>query len=341
MFLFKTKSLSEEKDKISRNILRWSDGNERFLNVISTPYNSSEIFVKAILHYAERGKKVAYITNENYEEVNILDIIRKRTGFRNYTHMKTSKINTNARLKVCSFSNAIELEEKFDLIIYDDIRSFPVYTKHEILDLMSKMSNENTKIIIYSIESIFRNKREIILPVKDNRIPIIEPRTILTRIDINRDIPFVVYDYLKWSINSDRKVIICVPDEEKLKNVYQYINNYCRNISKTVVCLGEDKMDGRTISNFRKIKQTVIITNDFKRNFSNLVNIDVMVYFADDLEFDYKKLTYFCGSVGRSEKDLKGEVIFLANEETNDMEKAKDITRNFNKEAWEMGLLKI
>ena len=66
-----------------------------------------------------------------------------------------------------------------------------------------------------------------------------------------------------------------------------------------------------------------------------------MVYFANDPEFNYKKLIYFCGSVGRGEKDWKGEVIFLSNEETEDMEKAKNITRNFNKEAWEMGLLKI
>ena len=76
---------------------------------------------------------------------------------------------------------------------------------------------KSTKLIVYSIESILNNKREIFLPVKDNRIPIMEPRTILTRIDINKDIPFVIYEYLKWSINSDRKVIICVPDEEKIR----------------------------------------------------------------------------------------------------------------------------
>lgn len=341
MFLFKKKSLSEQKEKISNEILRWSIGNERFLNVISVPYNSSDIFIKVILNYVEKGKKVIYITNENHEDLSIIDAIKRRTDFRDYTYIRSSKTNVNSRLRVCNFSNAIKLQEKFDLVIYDDIRGFPCYGKYEILDLMSKMANENTKLISYSIESILKNKREIILPVKDNRIPIIEPRTILTRIDINKDIPFVIYDYLRWSINSNRKVIICVPDGEKLENVYFYINNYCKNISKNIVCFAKDKTDKRKITNLKKMDSIVIITNNFEKVFSNFDNIDVMVYFADSLEFDYRKLIYFCGSVGKSERNSKGEVIFLANEETEDMEKAKDITRNFNKEAWEMGLLRI
>ena len=142
-----------EKDKISNNILKWSVSNERFLNVISIPYNSSEIFIKVILHYVERGKKVIYITNENYDEINILDEIKKRTNFRDYTYIKSPQININARLRVCNFSNAIKLEEKFDLVIYDDIRSFPSYSKYEILNLMSKMSNEK-----YKTNSLFYRK---------------------------------------------------------------------------------------------------------------------------------------------------------------------------------------
>jgi Superfamily II DNA/RNA helicase required for DNA uptake (late competence protein) len=341
MFLFKKKSLSNEKEKVANDILNWSTGNERFLNVISTPCNSAEIFLKVILHYVERNKNVIYITNENYDDVNILNLIKKNTDFRDYTYIKTLKTNNNSSLRICDFTNALELKEKFDLVIYDDIRSFPSHGKYEILDLVYKMSNENTKLVVYSIECILKNSREMILPIKDNRIPIIEPRTILTRIDINKDIPFVIYDYLRWSIDSDRKVIICVPDEEKLKNVYLYINNYCHNISRNIICLRKGKIDKKLIANFQKMKKAIVITNDFEHVFPSSANVDIMVYFADDLQFNYKKLIYFCGSVGRSERYWKGEVIFLANEETEDMEKAKNITRNFNKEAWEMGLLKI
>lgn len=341
MLSLRKKSLIEEKNKISKNILNWSRGNERFLNVVSLPYNSSEVFLEIILHYVKNDKTVAYITNEYPENVNIIELIKNRTNFRDYSYVRTSKVNRTSKLKVCDFVNAVRIKEKFDLVIYDDISSFPSYSKYEILDLAGKMCSENTKFIGYSIEALFKKEREIILPVKDTRIPIVEPRTILTRIDISKDIPFVIYDFLKWSINSHRKVIICVPDEKRIESVYSYIRSYCGNISKNISSFIKDKSDRKLISSFEKMKQLVVITNDFEGILYRMENADVMVYFADDFKFDYRKLIYFCGSVGRGKRQWKGEVIFLANEETRDMEKAKDITRNFNKEAWEMGLLKV
>ncbi|MBI6874011.1 hypothetical protein [Clostridium aciditolerans] len=341
MFLLKRKNLDDEKEKIGNLILNWSRGYERFLNVISLPYNSSEIFLKTIQDYVRRGKNVIYITNEEPGSINILELIKKRTDFRDYAYIRKSKARLNSRLKVCNFINASTIDEKFDLIIYDDIRSFPTYNKYEILDLVSRISKEDTKFIAYSIESVLKNEREIILPVKDNRSPMVEPRTIVTRININKDIPFVVYEYLKWFLDCDKRVVICVPDEEKLENVYSYINNYCRTLNRNIICFAKDKLNKKLITNLSKMKKTVLITNDFEQTVCNINDSNIMVYFANDPEFNYKKLIYFCGSVGRGEKDSKGEVIFLANEETEDMERAKDITRNFNKEAWEMGLLRF
>ncbi|MBV7272184.1 hypothetical protein JMF89_01890 [Clostridiaceae bacterium UIB06] len=341
MILLQKKNLIEEKEKISNSILSWVRSHERFLNVISLPYNSSDIFLKAIQYCVESRKNVIYITNEDSSNINILETIKKYTNFRDYTYVRNEKTNLQSKLKVSSFNNALLINEKFDLVIYDDIRSFPIHSKHEIFDLITKVSKADSKFITYSIENILKGGREISLPVKDSKNPIIEPRTILTRININRDIPFVVYEYLKWSIDCERRVVICVPDEEKIENVYFYINNYCRSLSKNIVCIPKGKVTKKVIINFEKIKRAVLITNDFEQVFSGVNDSDVMVYFANDSEFNYKKLIYFCGSVGRCEKDWKGEVIFLSNEESEDMEKAKNITRNFNKEAWEMGLLKI
>lgn len=341
MFLLKRKNLDDDRERVGDSILNWSRGYECFLNVISIPYNSSEIFLKVIQDYVRRGKSVAYITNEDPRNINILELIKRCTDFRDYAYVRKSQTGLRSRLKVCNFTNALSINEKFDLIIYDDIRSFPTYNKYEILNLVSRISKEDTKFIAYSVENILKNKREIVIPVKDNRSPIVEPRTILTRIDINKDIPFVVYEYLKWFADCDKRVVICVPDEEKLENVYQYISNYCRNLNRNIICFSKDRLNKKLLTSVSKIKKAVLITNDFEQVFSNVNNLNVMVYFANDPEFDYKKLIYFCGSVGRGEKDWKGEVIFLANEETEDMERAKNMARNFNKEAWEMGLLRF
>ncbi len=344
MLLFQKMKLSKEKEKLSESILNWSTGNEKFINIISLPYNSAEIFIKVILKYVLNYKKVIYVTNESPDKVDIIEKIKKYTEFRDYTYLRKNEVESRSLLKICNFCKASEINEKFDLIIYDDINSFPIQNICEILNLITKISKDNSKVIIYAIENVIRNKKEFLFPIKDNRNPIIEPRTILTRIDISKDIPFMIYDYLKWSINCGRKVIICVPDKEKIQKVHSYIKNYCKDFTKNIMNLckeNDSNNNKKIISNFEKVKKAILITNNFYEVFSNIKNTDIMVYFADNDEFDYKKLIYFCASAGRSERDLKGEVIFLANEETEHMEKAKNITRSFNKEAWEMGLLKI
>lgn len=45
--------------------------------------------------------------------------------------------------------------------------------------------------------------------------------------------------------------------------------------------------------------------------------------------------------IGRGENSLKEEVILLANLQSIHIEEAKNITRNFNRKAWKMGLLNI
>jgi len=75
-------------------------------------------------------------------------------------------------------------------------------------------------------------------------------------------------------------------------------------------------------------------------NLNNINDIDIIVINAENSRFDYKKIVYLCGKVGAREKYL-GEVILISREVSDDMEKAKDITRYFNKLVWERGLLKV
>lgn len=330
MLTYQKLKLNKQRNRVSEDILNWSIGNRKILNVISPPYNSTDIFINVILFHLFNEKKVAYITDGKCDNLNIVRSVKP------YLNVKTR----NRLLKVCDFKNAESLCENYDLIVYDNLSTFPLYDKCEIFNLLDKLSKENTKFIIYSIENILEMGEEIILPIRDDKKPLIEPRTILTRIDISHDIPFVIYDYLQCSIKSDRKVIICAPDDYKINEIYSYINKYCSSMTQNVTCVHKIHSD-RVMSNFKRLKSGVYITDSFDIFNYNIQNVDTMVYFADNPKFDYKKLVYICAGVNRNRKNLEGEVIFLANEETNDMEKAKGIMRNFNKEAWEEGLLRI
>ncbi|MCY6369802.1 hypothetical protein [Clostridium ganghwense] len=327
-----------KKKKISEQIVAWSSSREKYLNVISPPYNSSEIFLNIILNYVYRNKKVLYITDENSIHIEIIEKIKRKSKFRRYTYVKEKSNYNDALLIISKHDMLSKLDDKFDLVIYDDIKSFSSRTNYEIIEAMVSKAKDNAKVISYCIEKTFKNKREILLPVRGNSYPVIEPKFIGTRININKDIPYVAYEYLEWSIKTNQKVMVYVPNEEKVKKVYQYLSVYCSKINRNIISFIKNKNEEKVLYNFMKMKQGIMVTNDFH---FDIKNVNVMVFFADDKLFDYKKLVYLCGKVGRSGKSRRGEVVFLGKYETEDMDKAKNITRHFNKEAWEMNLLKI
>lgn len=341
MFSHKTLNVGYEKEKVMENIYKWSLGKEKILNIILPPYSSSIIFLKTILAAVSREERILYITGEREENIEILNHIKRYTEFRDYTYIRKTFVSSNSKLVISNYRNAVRIMETFDLVIYDDIRSFPEYGNYEIMDLLIKCVSSNGKIIASSIESIFKSQRDIILPVRDNKKPMPEPRYIITRLDIKKDIPYMVYDYLNFSIARNRKVIIYVPDSERIQCVYKYLCNFKESLAKNILYFDKQESDDRILVNFMKIKKAIIVTDDYRDIYMDLKDVDVMVYFSNDKNYNYKSLVYFCGKVGRTEKTSRGEVIFLANEESSDMEKAKDITRYFNKEAWEMGLLNL
>ncbi|EDK35659.1 hypothetical protein [Clostridium kluyveri] len=342
MLLWNKMSFADRKKEISEEILKWSFTKESFLSVISVPYNSTKSFIQIIQHYVTENKNVIYITNEELGNINIIKNIEKHERIVDYAYVENSENFIECKLKICNFENAIRLKEKFKLIIYDDINSFSKYNKYEIFDLIDKLSCKDSKVIICSIQNIFKHSREIFMPVRKG-IQIVEPRVISTRLDMNEDIPFVVYEYLRWSMDIGKKTIIYVPDEQKLQNVYLYVYKYCKNFSKNIITFFDGKSNEMLIKEFLHGVNDILITNSFHRNICSVKKCDIMVYFADNPQFDYKRFVYLCRGrdTGRGENSLKEEVILLANLESIHIEETKNITRNFNRKAWKMGLLKV
>lgn len=342
MLTFKTSSFASFNDRISESILNFSYSKEVALNVIAPPFCSPSIFLKIIFNFIEANKKVLYITGEKEENIQILSSIKKQTNFRFYSYIRNNLIDNNTLLTICNYVNASSVKDKYDLVIFDDINSFPKYKNHEIMDILIKCAKESGKVICFSIEGIFKGQREILIPIRSNKRPLPEPRYVITRIDLNKEMPFMIYDYINFSVENNRKVVVYIPsDTEKLHNVFSYLCNFRSILSKNIMYFISGESDERILYNFSRIKKAILVTDDYKDRNISLDDTDVIVYFSDDIFFDYKKLVFFCGKVGRSDKLKASEVVFLANDETYDMDKAKNIIRYFNKESWEMGLLNI
>lgn len=343
MFIKKDKiKIDVQIQKSIKEIKNWCWGKNKYLNIISVPYNSSGFFSEIILDYVNNNKKVMYITDENEEKVEIILNIKRYSEFKEYYFYRKNDY-LDKLLTVCSMDNSRYIQDDFDLVIYNDINGFPKYDNENIINIINKLVRRNTKVICYSIDPIFVEGENILFPVDDDKIPICEPRVITTRIDLEKELPFVIYDYINWFIASDRKVIMYTPDGAKVTQIYNYLFDFRKKFNVNLNYFIQDKVQcsPKMISRFVEQKSGILITDCYERLCLCMEDVDVIVFFADDKKFTYKQLVYFCNNTKRGDKIKGGEVLFLANENTADMDKAKEITRGFNKEAWEKGLLNL
>ena len=331
--------ICKAKEKVSDLIYSWSKSGKARLDVVSLPQNGADIFTKTISEAVSEGKNVLYITDEK-DNIRLIESIKRNSDFRGYTYLDNSPDSALTELTVCCTATAREIEDAFDLVIYDEINSMPKFSDSEIIEIVDVRTRADGKGIIFSVYNKFQNGESIVLPVGDRKVPMIEPREIITRIDINEDIPFVVYDYIKWSINSNRNVLIYVPDEEKAEMVYIYIGRYCSGKCSGSSCYISGKTDVKVMKNFFRKKKSIMVADDIEIPPGPTADTDIMVFFADDERFSVKILIHIASRVVKMERHSMGEVIFLCNESSAKLEEAKNIIRRFNRLAWEMGLLR-
>ncbi|MFL0250471.1 hypothetical protein ACJDT4_08545 [Clostridium neuense] len=327
----------EGYQNILKHILNWNFGKEKYLNIVSPPYNTCEVFLELIIENVKVGNKILYITEEKDGNVEILKLIKDNSQVKEYSYYRGNELHEDTKVVVSNYENAFHLNLRFDMIIYDDIRSLSQYSRIEIIELLDSLKNDNCRVIAYSIESMLDNCRTIYIPARNDMLPIVEPRIITTGVNINKDMPFVAFEYLKWFINIKNNVVIPISDENMMLNLFGYLTYSKLGIDKRILLYRKDNSSKNVLN---KVNGAIIITNDFERVCEHIQNISVAVYFYEQNKFSYKTLVYFCGRL-RGGYKRKGEAIFITNKENKEIEKAKNITRNFNKTAWEEGLFSI
>lgn len=331
---YNLKELSFAQNKINSWYAR--EGN-KMLNIISRPYNSSILFSEIIFSLLKKNKKVVYIINGYENNWELIENIKEYFGEIRYSYVK--KLNgtiENGVLYFINSSNVDVLKEEIELIIYDDITSFSNCSKLQITERIERIYKYTNKIIIYSIEKVFNNIQNIELGGVLNSYPMIEPRFITTRINLEEDIPYLLYEYFKWFKENGRRVVIHAPNKysaDKIYELYKYKISIFSDV--TIIRFSEQdeikKFEKRIINPKGPI---MIITEYIGEALKTFGNIDVIVLEAHNNRFDYKKIVFLCGKVGYRKKEF-GEMILVSNEITSSMEKAKEITRELNKLVWE------
>ena len=335
---FNREVVKVSKKPIEDRILDGAKQKLHKINIIAALNNKEQIFNKVFKWCFEEHKKILYIINMDIEEMDILGTIDKKL----INCIEDEKAMTYIdKVNICTHNRALYLKEKFDFVIYDEINSRPRYSKEAIKKLMDYACNNYGTMISYSMEPIFTKEITLYNLRKDKQVPISEPRVIVTRMNIEEEIPMGVYEYLKWSINTNKKVIIYAPDDKKANKVYKYLCNIedklTKNVFKNIV--GNDNK--KELSKFLLSEYGILVTDDFNENYSGIHPLNIMIFFADHHNFNYKDLIYISSKVNRRSIAEREEVIFLCNNETEHMDRCKNILRELNKRAWEEGVLKL
>lgn len=340
MVMSGTNSTLKEKERLIKDITLWNRGNDKVLNIITVPYNKSDVFEEIIFKYLKEERKVLYISNDDEGTKDLIDLLKSK-NFRNYNCVleNLKRLNEGKPLIITTYDNALTMQESYDLVIYDDDSSFSKYSRFEILDLLSTFYKTSSRIICRSIECIFQNAPCIEMPLCEKGMPIIEPRIITTRLDLTREIPSVIYDYLKWSIKSSRNVVIFTPGEEISERVREYLMNIKETLLTNILMYSDVRE--KEVKYFLEKRKGIVVTHNIDIMKMNLSHTDFIVYIAEDRIFEYKKLVNICSKASNVDENTSGEVILLSNDISRDMENCRDIIRRFNKQIWDLGLIGV
>ncbi len=317
----------------------WYKRNIKILTIITVPFNTACVFSNIISKVSQNNGKILYVWGKSGENRELINIIREFNS--NITHSYIEKKSSSSNLTFVHYNNLSKINAQYDLVIFDDITYFSNVSSVNIRDILDICTNLGERVLLYSIEKMTLVGEKFELAAYNYKKPFVEPRVLTTRIDLNSDIPFTLYDYLKWFKESNHKVAICVPDKEKLNTVYDYFVNKLKLSDVRVIKVSksdEIKMSEK-VSKY-KDKSIFIITNKIEELLEYCYVDDSVILFSDNERYNYKKILYICGQIRNINSKLP-EVLLVSNEVSEDMEKAKSMAREFNKKVWEKRLIEL
>ena len=326
----------KELSNIFKKINKWYGKKTKVLSVKTRPFNTIEVFSNIINKTLYENKNILYVfCSEERDYVN-----EKKSSLRELIDEAISDKQIENNLQCIVISEINNIDMLYDLVIFDDITLFSKLSNEYVREAVENIYWKSNKVIIYSSEFIFPIGEKIEIPYMLSEEPMIEPRLMSTRIRLEENIPLSLFEYFKWFKENRRIVLIVVPSEEKLNKVYNHYYEVLRKLDIRVVRYNKNQnfsfvkeiMDGYSDSLF-------IITNNCGQYMNNIPNVNIIVLFADDIYYSYKKIVYMCGSIN-SISEIQSELILVSKEISEEIDNAKNITREFNKILWEKQYLR-
>lgn len=224
-------------------------------------------------------------------------------------------------------------ENYFDLLIIDEIDAFP-YKNNQILNNFALKSIRGNYILLSAtpssedIKKIKENNGEVFTLMKRyHNSPLPVPRYLKPKIHI-----FIsIYTELKRLLNRGKQVFVFVPTISIGKKLYIFLK-YLIKDGKEVDSQVSQREE--IISDFRKGRYKYLVTTSILERGVTVKGLQVIVTYADHTLYTKEALIQIAGRVGRKKDEREGEVIFIGNEENENIVSAIEEIKSINKKAF-------
>ena len=304
------------ENRYSHILKKWYvKSNDRFINLICEPYQKLNFIESLISDCLINNEKVLYVG-------------------------KSRKVCKNEQLNsmnfdFVNFNNIFNIKKNFNLIIYDDVSLYSNKSSIECNEDLMYLKRLSKKIVICSVDKVFNNIKHIEILNNQRKTHFLEPRIIITRVNLETSIPYTLYDYIEWFIREKRILVVYVPNKFNLNRIYEYYTEDL-NLENKVKIVKEDKKNSflNIVRESRFKKEGIIfITDSLHEYFDSIPECDMVIYSFEKDIVDYKKIIFACGALCK-DKFTGREVILLSNEEGDNIETARRLARGFNKTLW-------
>ena len=326
-------SLSKDQKRLSEHLLaNYQNGIDSLVNAVCGA-GKTELIYAVMAHCLSLGKTVAFAVPRR--DVVIELVQRIHMVFPNNSIISVYGGHTEkliADIIVLTTHQFYRYNKFFDLIILDEIDAFP-FKDNKLLNTMFFRAVKGPIIMMSAtpskdiIDYFSQDGRQILeLNKRFHRHPLPVPK-VIERIGFSKIL--LLIKRTKQFISEGKKVFIFAPTISRCEQIYKIIKIFVKN---GTFVHSKCKDRAQKITKFKKGEYDYLVTTAVLERGVTFKNLQVIIYDADNEIYNSQTLIQISGRVGRKIDAPEGEVLFLVNKKTAEIENAITTIRSKNRD---------
>ena len=327
-----TYNLSNDQKRLSDQIVA------NYKNKIDTLVNAvcgagkTELIYGVMAYCLSLGKSVAFAVPRRDVVIELSQRIHMVFPYNSIVSVyggHTEKLN--ADIVVLTTHQLYRYEKYFDLIILDEIDAFP-FKDNKLLRSMFFRAIKGNIVMMSATPSndviqFFSQKNKAILELNKrfHKHPLPVP-VVIRKIGIFK-LPYLVFKIKKY-IENGKKVFVFAPTISRCELIYKIIKILVKN---GTFVHSKCKNRAQKINKFKKGEYDYLITTAVLERGVTFKDLQVIIYDADNELYNSQTLIQIAGRVGRKIDAPEGEVVFLVNKTTSEIEQAISTIKSKNR----------